>query len=223
MTAKKQFFKLLVLTMAIAVCSINVFSLIVANSTETAFDSTQQPDGGSAISDNVSLTTLVIEGAGYFLESHTQALVLLNRFEMSELKGIDYIGLKEAVDSAIEKMQKARDTYALLVQKAANIPYKQEIIDRLKEFDYNALQHRKNMIPGIMEQTAAYLKAGDIRGIYAKILDNTGEILQKLEIIKAGIYVEQFPEVNDMWRMNQIYTQSLLFGQYSAEVFYEIL
>lgn len=222
MTQKSFSLMLTVVLLIFFTLSVNNYARVVANGTETAFDGSDQPDSSASFGRSSAIGTLIIEGAGYFLESQSEAALLLNRFEMSDLYGIDYTALGESVNKAIEGMQKANDSYAHLVLRASNTPYRQEVINRLKAFDYKAFQQREGLIKSIMDQTSAYLKTGDICGLYGKILGNTGEILEMLTVLKSDIDAQRFPSTNGMWRLNQKYAQSMLFGQYAAEVFGEI-
>ena len=67
-----------------------------------------------------------------------------------------------------------------------------------------------------------YLGTGDVRGIYHKILSDSQVIIDKLTVVKSVIDTGSLPETSDLWRLNQLYSDTQLLGQYAAEVFYDI-
>jgi hypothetical protein len=160
----------------------------------------------------------IVEGAGYFLDSHSSMQAFLNRVEMSDVKGVDYNELREILYNAIENMEKAREAYYNLKLKADNTPYKQVMIDKLLEFNYEGFKESNGLIPFIFERVKNYLSKGDVRGIYAEFVSNTEKILEKLYEIKISVDSDQFPDISNLWRINQVYSEYLLYGQYTSEV-----
>ncbi|UCH97953.1 MAG: hypothetical protein JSV88_14155, partial [Candidatus Aminicenantes bacterium] len=74
----------------------------------------------------------------------------------------------------------------------------------------------------IFKDLETYLKKGDIRGMYSRECIEISKILALLYKVKIFLDAGQFPDLEDLWRLNQAYAQSLLFGQYAAEVFARI-
>ncbi len=67
-----------------------------------------------------------------------------------------------------------------------------------------------------------FLGKGDVRGFFGRLLSDTDEILIKLYSIKVMVEADVFPDLSTLWRVNQDYAETILFGQFAAEVFYEV-
>jgi hypothetical protein len=63
-------------------------------------------------------------------------LLFLNKMELSELNGPDYPGMQDLLNRALENMQKASDTYKMLIAAAKETPYNQDVIAKIMLFDY---------------------------------------------------------------------------------------
>jgi hypothetical protein len=116
----------------------------------------------------------------------------------------------------------ARDLYWMLTVTANYTPYNQDVIDKLAVFDYRGFQTRHELNATIFAEVENFLKNGDIRGFYARMLADAEALSERLHGIKAGTDAGQFPEIYDLWRLNQEFSQSLLLGQYAAEVFFQV-
>jgi len=182
-------------------------------------------NGGAASfeeQDQPAIEGYVAEGAGYFLKSHSDTLLLLNKIELSDLNGVDYAELQQLVDNALYNMQNAEANYTFLTQTADTAIYEQAVIDQLLAFDYYSFQQAKGLNGIIFDQVETYLGTGDVRGIYHKILSDTREIIDKLTVAKSIIDSGTLPETASLWRLNQSYSDTQFLGQYAAEVFYDI-
>jgi hypothetical protein len=171
---------------------------------------------------SITIQGYVIEAAGYFLESHADFLLFLNRIELADLNGVDYSELQLMINNTIAHLTNAKTTYNDLTQIADTAPYDQPFITELLNFDYNSLQQDKSLNSVIFNGIQNYLSAGDIRGIFHKTLADTQDILDLLIPIKCAVDAETLPETEDLWRVNQAYSETQLVGQYAAEVFSEV-
>jgi hypothetical protein len=184
----------------------------IANTSEIAFE-----EPGST-----GIRQYVIEAAGGFLNSHSNFLLLLNKIEMEEINGIDYAELQQVINNAVVHMENARAKYNDLIQLADNTPYHQPTITVLMGFDYASFQESKGLNGVIFNKVETYLSGGDVRGLYHQLLANTQCILDQLTVIKSVVDAEVIPENSNLWQVNQAYSETLLFGQYAAEIFYEV-
>ncbi|MCU0288919.1 MAG: hypothetical protein MUF15_21305 [Acidobacteria bacterium] len=209
-----SFAVLKVLTGVLVFCilQINGFSRLIGNGTSAAFD-----ESGQTV-----IESYIIEGAGYFLKSQSDTLLLLNKIELSDLNGANFTELQQLVNNSITAMENATAKYSILIQTTDNTPYRSSIIDRLPSFDYNSFQEARGLNSVIFNQTLNYLANGDIRGFYRKLLSDTQDILDKLFFIKSNIDAGTIPPTSYLWRLNQSYANTFLFGQYAAEIFYDI-
>lgn len=179
-------------------------------------------DPGDGKSSTPTIGRLLIEGGGYFLQSIGDIHLFFSRVENSEVSGPDFKALQDAVNAAINNMEKAQAAYLQLKNLAAITPYNQAVINQLIEFDYTGFQKEKGLIPYIFEKVKKYLVCGDIRGIYNEFYDNTGKILETLYAIKKDVDSGISPNISTLCRINQGCSEDKLFGQYVAEVFYSI-
>ncbi|MCP5102049.1 MAG: hypothetical protein GY950_01655 [bacterium] len=201
----------------LALVNVNVFALIYGNETEGGYG-----DGGKS-AESASIRELVIKGAGYFLESYAETLSFLKKIELSELEGIDYPQLQKAVTGAVDNMQQAYRVYLELKQLSGVTPYNTEVIGQLMLFDYAAFQQEKALNPTVFAEVEAYLSKGDIRGVYGRFLAISEELLVLLNAVKSAVDSNRFPTGAELWSLNQASAQSLLFGQYTSEVFSRVL
>ncbi len=172
---------------------------------------------------SVSIGTLIVESAGHLLNSYSGMTRLLNNVEMTELKGSDFNAMREILYATIEDMERAKTSLTRLKEAAANRPYYRPVIYRLWLFDYCRFQQENNLLPGIFDKVKRYLYYGDIRGVYAQCLKDNEAILEQLYTLKESIDADRFPEIESLWRLNQAYVSTLLFGQYTSQVFKTIL
>lgn len=162
---------------------------------------------------------LVITGAGYFLHSKADFLLCLNKIELSPLQGLNYTEVQELLKSAIHNMEKAGEEYGRLVEIAYVTPYRQEVIEKLKAFDYDGFLEEKGLNAVIFKDMQSYLSAGNLRGLHSRALLDTVQILALLYRLKPVMDSGQIPVLEDLWRLNQAYAEAHLLGQYTSEVF----
>ena len=218
-THNRMIFKVFLMVFVLFIFRVNTFPLMCGNDSDIIFAGDSFRSDGKSDS---SLRQYVIMGAGYFLESYSDALLFLNKIEMAELTGMDYSELRMMINNAVVNMKNARSAYLSLKQLADNTPYNQIVIDELKKFDYVGFPEKNESNGIIFKDVEYYLSKGDVRGVYAQFLANTESILETLYVIKQTVDHTSFPRTADLQRMNQSYSQSLLFGQYVAEVFQEV-
>lgn len=199
--------------------SVNKYPAMIANYSCNCFLPGQCVTGEKA-GPAPTIGHLVVEGAGYFLDSHADILLFLNRIEMAELTGIDYTGLQGLLENAIGKMEKANAAYFQLKRLAAETPYNPPVIDKLETFDYQLFQKKRGINEVIFRGVSELLGRGDVRGVYKRLHKETTGILKHLYRIKSSIDSGIFPELSVLWRTNERYAETLLFGQICTEIFY---
>lgn len=206
----------LIATLMIMIFTGNIFAILYVNRSCDAYNScSPNTNGGFA----PSMGQMIIEGAGYFLASHADMQSFLNKIELSEINGVNYPGLQEILNSAIVNMENAAGTYKSLIQAAKETPYNQAVIDKLMKFDYRGFMKKNNLVPDIFLKVRGFLARGDVTGAYIKLKASKDAIIIQLHMIKAAIDSNLFPDVNHLYRVNQSYCETLLFGQYIAQVF----
>ncbi|HLP47730.1 MAG TPA: hypothetical protein VK469_17435 [Candidatus Kapabacteria bacterium] len=196
-----------------------VFALVIANESPRGFTN---PPGLVDNEINGPIDNYVLRGAGYFLNGYADILRFLNTMELAKLEGPRYDNLTKTINDAAANMENAYSTYTALVQEAAHTPYNPAVILKLEGFDYKGFMEKNNLNPLIFKKVVRYLNKGNIRGIY-HYLDKTVEsILPVLYRVKTGVQAGKFPAVPDVWMLAQTCSETLLFGQYVSQIFYEI-
>jgi hypothetical protein len=191
------------------------YSYVMGNFSEYSFDNSDV--------ESTPLNISIVNGAGFFLKSYSDTLLLLNRIEIADNNGVDYNELEGLVNSAIENMKRARESYANLKQAADRTPYNPLMITKLRSFDYNGFQQANGFNPFVFKQVEYYLGKGDVRGFYGHLLSASVDMLRRLDTIKASIASTRFPEIENLWRINQVFSQTILFGQYGSSIFKNLL
>lgn len=189
--------------------TIGLSGLFVANESEIAY------------TDNAIIETLIINGAGYFLKSHSDFLNLLQKIEVGE-KEFDYIELTRILSSVVDNLEKANAAYNELSDRAKVKSYNYVIIDKLLNFDYSNYRDKIKPFPSPYGKMQSYLGGGDVTGLYLELYANTSDILTLLYEIKKDTEAKNTFAKTKLWRVSQEYMQVLLFGQYAAEIFFNL-
>lgn len=148
--------------------------------------------------------------------------LFLNKIELSDLEGTDFTELQSIIEKAVVDMQNANAKYSELIALADSTSYNQEVLNRLTAFDHAAFKNSKGLNSVIYDDVKVYLQIGDVRGIYHKLYLDTQQILDQLNVIKSAVDAGTLPDMPDVWQANRAYANTFLFGQYTAEIFFEI-
>jgi hypothetical protein len=192
----------------------NFYSLIIANRGEEAFEDN--------LENGLSIKSGIIDGAGFFLKSYADSLLFLKEIEWSEPGNVDYKELSNLLGRTMDNIRNANEAYAKLKVMADAAPYSRVFIDKLTSFDYTGFQQDRSFNGTAFAAVKKYLAVGDVRGIFAHMLSAAQRILNMLRDIRASIEAEKFPALSSLWRLNQLFSETMIFGQISAEIFYEI-
>jgi hypothetical protein len=165
-----------------------------------------------------TLKIYITESAGYFLNSHSTYQTFLNRVEMADVNGIDFIELKDILYNSTAYMEKAKAAYANVKAASEKIPMDTIMINKLQNFDYDGFQVKYGLIKPIFVKVKKLLLKGDIPGLDAAVLANMENILKQLYEVKALVDKSQTPDIAGLWRLNQSYAEAQLFGQYIAQI-----
>ncbi|MDQ1352186.1 MAG: hypothetical protein QG657_2492 [Acidobacteriota bacterium] len=207
---------ILIAALMITVFTSNIFAILYVNRSCEAFNSCS-PDANGGIAP--SMGQMIIEGAGYFLASHADMQKFSNKIELSEINGVNYPELQEMLNSAIANMESASAVYKNLIQAAQETPYNRAVIHKLLKFDYRGFMKKNNLVADVFIKVKGFLARGDVTGAYIKLKTSKDAIVAQLYIIKTALDSNLFPDVNLLYQVNQAYCETLLFGQYIAQVF----
>lgn len=219
MTKKRILTKIIVFcALSLLLLNFTALSYVRVNGGEGGYD---EGDGESSYYSS-SIKYYIIKGGGYYLDGYSDVLEFLNRFELSDLYGLDYTELNQILDSSIHNMYNANNNYFMLILKAEFTPYNMTFIDKLKTFDYRGFESAHHLNAVIFDKVKDFLEKGDITGAFKACRTDILEIIAVLERIKGYTVNNRVPVLPDIWLLNELCSESLLFGQYAARVFNEI-
>ena len=212
---KPSWLKAMLLPLVLMMFSVSGYGRIVSNYSPPAF---------AVLTSSVNnINSYVVQGGGAFLKSHSNVSNFLNLIEISEIYNADYTELQSLIDSAIQNMVQAEFYYTQLNLVAQVTPYNPAVIDKLKSFNYKQFQIAHDLNPDIFWEVRRFLKNGDVRGIYEKMLMDAKRIKGTLELLHTDLSANIMPQNAILWKTNQEFFTCLMFDQYTAMVFYEIL
>jgi hypothetical protein len=177
--------------------------------------------GGGIVKYSDTIEDYIVKGGGYFLKADSDIKIILRMVELQDLQGIDYREMQTVVNSALENMNNAKQTYEALIQKAGITPYNQAVIDILKNFDYGTFRKENGLNSVIFSRVRSFLQMGDITGIFKHTYSRYLEIIVLLDLIKQSVYRYRLPGLSIFWRLNEKSAFTALFGSYVARVFYQ--
>lgn len=229
---KQLFLTVLVVVIIVSMMNTNLYPRVLLNKGGYAYEGESGDDGsggttgssmaGIASASSSTISTYIVLGAGYFLNSQSSALLFLNKIEMSDLEGLDYNDLRAALYSAIANMELAVGAYTGLKQTAGITPYRISMIEGLKAFDYEAFQEANGLNATTFQEVKNYLQNGDVTGLFGEVQTGTENILDQLYTLKTTVDQDQIPEDQALWKLAQAYSELHMTGQYGARVFKEV-
>ncbi|MCP4151416.1 MAG: hypothetical protein GY757_26970 [bacterium] len=208
--------KFVLVVLVVFLGAVNAFGVFSYNKSCDAWD----PDCNICRSKVPAIDGMIVDAGGYFLKANSDFQLFLSKVELLERYSIDEKQIQKALKDCIINMELARAAYEEIVDLSADMPYSKKVTDKLKAFDYNGYRQQNNLNDTVFNEVREYLSTGDTRGSYKKFLIDTCKILKALAVIdkslKTGVSIKA------CWRTNQQFHTVALFGQYVAEVFYNI-
>ena len=205
----------------------SAYPVIYFNRGDCAFAPGCDPgDGGESglyvPSGSGMMAMYIVEGAGYVLDARAAMSTFMSRFEMSELTGTDFLGMRDGLSDAIDNLEKAKSIYIFIEFLAANTAYNEPVIERLKVFDYDGFQKKWGLYPNVFDRVKGYLSRGDVRGVWTAVSKDIDQLLLRLYALKSYVTTYKLPTVQSVWQLNQVFSDNFFFGQYFAMVMYEV-
>jgi hypothetical protein len=105
---------------------------------------------------------------------------------------------------------------------AEQTPYNEKVIERLMDFDYTGFMAKHGLNSIIFKDVQTFLSNGNITGMYKHIHSKFNSIISILYSLRAETS-EQIISINYIWILNELSHNTLIFGQYTARCFNEIL
>ncbi len=224
MKDRRQIF-LYILTVAVLLFGLTApgFSWYVGNYSEKGFDEPgEQTSGTSSTMSSATIKDLITKSATYFFKGKSDIDLLVSKLEAAEQEGVWFYELQTIVNGALENMRTSRYYYQTLMNRAENTPYNQGVINQLASFSYDSFAGKNSLNRDMFDQVKGYLQAGNVRGTYTRLYTYTDTIIGMLETVQSKVYYWELPEISSIWKLNQECAHMLLFGQYMAQIFYEL-
>lgn len=195
--------------------SLNVYGLLSFNEGCKAFPN--QCDNENGVSTQIlSIDQLIIEAGGYFLQSNSDYQRVLKRIELSEN------GIIDSLDQTIQNISQANALYFEIWTTSLSLKYNPIVIEKLSQFNYTNYQIENNLNPVIFQRVEDFLKQGHVRELFQQAYIESIKIMEKLRDIQTNLETGLKVDISDYWRLNQLYLEFALFGQYCSEVFIKI-
>lgn len=218
----KKFITILFLTLII---SFSLNSGIVLNKTYPPPPPDPDPNPGGSIFKwatvgSEEINKLLIDGATKFLDSYSDAIILLREYEISCKSSFDLPLALIKTNSALKKLEESRSFYANALSIADQLEYSVEYRNMLIVFDYDTYIIEQDLNKTIAEEVKELMKAGDMNAVYRRNLEKVDEIIFQLKTALARLNENLKPDIKVLWTILQKYSDTALFGNY-ATVFAE--
>jgi hypothetical protein len=166
-----------------------------------------------------TLQDLIIQGAVYFFKANAHIAVLSEKIELLDIESVTPETLQNEVEKALSYMTLASNTYQKIEKKSNIALYDQNIIAKLITFEYEKFCVKNKLFKDVFEEVKAFLKIGDVRGMYVDISDNILQIVGQLKTIKDKLTAGTIPSDQTWWELNQSCARTHFLGQYVAMIF----
>ena len=161
-----------------------------------------------------TIENAVIQGAIHFLQAKSQADLLLGEVEKSAKQPLNYSSALVNTEKAIAELEKSINEYDQAITCAKQAGYVNEVIQKFKNFNYDAFTSENKLNRDIMTMVKAYFSGGNIVGVYQQYVEYLGEILITLHLIKDKLTADLLPDISLSWQLLQQFSQASLFGNY---------
>jgi hypothetical protein len=199
--------KTIAITISILLLFLNLNGWLSFNSGGNPF----QYEEGTNSSD--TLDKMIIIAAGHFLQSNSDYQVVLKKIELSET------GVIDSINQTIQSITAANAKYFEIWNTSLSLEYDPIVIEKLSQFDYTGYKLENNLNPVIFQRLEGFLRQGHVREIFQQAFIDSSKILETLKEIRAFLESGEKVDISRYWRLNQMYLEFALFGQYASEVF----
>lgn len=212
----------LLAVLILAACQSLIFGRIFANGIGGGYDEPGGEQGSSNEQGNSTISALIEEGAGYYLNANSYLQAFLNRLELSDSNGFDFIEAAQLVDNALANIKNAKTVYEQIIREAENTPYNESFISKLKGFGYLGFMIENKLNQPVFNELSGILETGDLTGLLKQVHAKVTGIEALLTPIKNDLSSGIMPGLKNVWEANERFQLTLLFGQYAARVFFEV-
>ncbi|MGE5343093.1 MAG: hypothetical protein ACM3SY_16590 [Candidatus Omnitrophota bacterium] len=159
---------------------------------------------------------LVTNGAGDFMASYAEALLMLKEYEIAPEAPFNYNNAALKIASAIKHLEAARQKYSDAVQFSENCGYEEVHKLKLNNYDYSTRILRDGLNTTIATDVVNVMRPANVHGLYQKFLGKIDAIMPVLKSMQSSLNGNAMPEVPLAWKLIQKYSEALLFGNYAT-------
>jgi hypothetical protein len=176
-------------------------------------------DGENTDGKSMTIENYIVEGSGHFLCAKKDIQELLKIVELQDVQGIDFENMNRVVDNALLNINHAVETYDSLIETAEATPYNETVLSKLRYFNYFGYMMENGLNWIVFNKVEAYLRNGNITGVFKHSHSRFLEVKQLLNNIKEEVSMQRLPDISVFRRLNETCDKISLFGSYVARVF----
>ena len=184
---------------------------------------TSFPNSRIKINSVTLIESYIEEGGSYFLKAFSDILLLSSRVEASKLGGFDENEIQKTIESGLVNIQNAKSIYYLLIREAESTPYNPVVISQLKTFPYSDFMIKNSLNNSVFKEVQDYLQNGNITGIFKRFNSKLLKMEELVMSIKTENDSTAMISIPVIWKLNETASDNLLFGQYVARIFSELI
>jgi hypothetical protein len=201
-----KYLKILILLSALLQIGLHVYGYMYANDT---YDGFPEPEKGQ-------ISEKIVAGASNFLESNSEALLLLKEYEISTNENFNSTNAFIRTESALKKLEESKKNFSEALKIAGECEYESTYREKLINYNYDSYITEKCLNDEIANRVTYYLKRCDVVGLYRKNIETIDEIIELLKIIRDSLGNNEKPEISTFWTLMQKFSNAALFGNYST-------
>lgn len=208
-----------IIWLGILALAVGLHSAMVLNNTDDIFPPPNLNPGSmvrTASYGQPLIRNCMIEGAGRFLDSYGEAMLLLREYEESGNAAFDFTEAASKAEAALQKLADSRTAYAEALNAAEKLEYLEYYKNKLLQFDYDACITRKSLKTSIAEEVKGFLQVSDVIGLYRRNIERIDDIISVLKRICEDLEKGVKSDVTLYWEVLQKYSETALFGNYAT-------
>jgi hypothetical protein len=117
-------------------------------------------------------------------------------------------------------MRKTRDDFKALHNLIKTLEIHKKTLDKIQTFDYDSFaKSNKIFSKELFARVVHFMRTGNLKEMYLFPANNIDQTIKIAKRINQTLEKGKFPNREDLWLLNQDYTQTKLYGQYIAQIF----